>query len=69
MGNGTGISWDLCPGTEISGLGTDFLGTLGTGTNTAGTVRGQKSLRQANPKLWDQPWFRTGEYITIFINF
>ena len=57
MGNGTGIPWDLCPGTRIPGLGTgigtDALGTLGTGTNIAGTVPGQKSLGQPNPKLWD----------------
>ena len=57
MGNGTGIPWDLCPGTRIPGLGTgigtDSLGTLGTGTNIAGTVPGQKSLGQPNPKLWD----------------
>ena len=57
MGNGTGIPWDLCPGTRIPGLGTgigtDSSGTLGTGTNIAGTVPGQKSLGQPNPKLWD----------------
>ena len=56
MGNVTGISWDLCPGTEIPGLGnairTDSLGTLATRTNIAWTVPGQKSLRQPNPKLW-----------------
>ena len=57
MGNGTRIPWDLRPGTQIPGLGTgigtDSLGTLGTGTNIAGTVPGQKSLGQPNPKLWD----------------
>ena len=30
------------------------LGTLGTGTNIAGTVPGQKSLGQPNAKLWDK---------------
>ena len=58
MGNGTGIPWDFCPGTRIPGLGTgigtDSSGTLGTGTNIAGTVPGQKSLGQPNPKLWDK---------------
>ena len=58
MGNGTGIPWDLCPGTRIPGLGTgigtDSSGTLGIGTNIAGTVPGQKSLGQPNPKLWDK---------------
>ena len=46
MDNGTGIPWDLCPGTEIPGLGnairTDSLGTLATRTNIAWTVPGQK---------------------------
>ena len=58
MGNGTGIPWDLCPGTRIPGLGTgigtDSSGTLGTGTNIAGTVPGQKSLKQPTLKLWDK---------------
>ena len=36
-----------------TGIGTDSPGTLGTGTNIAGTVPGQKSLGQPNPKLWD----------------
>ena len=35
MGNGTWIPWDLCPETDIPGLGTeigtDSLWTLGTG--------------------------------------
>ena len=57
MGNGTGIPWDLCPGTRIPGLGTgigtDSSGTLGTGRNIAGTVPGQNFLRQPNSKLWD----------------
>ena len=57
MGNGTWIPWDLCPGTRIpgfgTGIGTNSLGTLGTGKNIAGTVPGQKSLGQPNPKLWD----------------
>ena len=55
MGNGTGIPWDLCPGTRIPGLGTgigtDSPGTLGTGTNIAGTVSGIKSCGQSNLKL------------------
>ena len=45
-------------GTEIprigTGIGTDFLGTLGTSKNIAGTVPEQKSLGQPNPKLWDK---------------
>ena len=36
-----------------TGIGTGSLGTLGTGTNIAGTVPGQTSLGQPNPKLWD----------------
>ena len=48
MGNETGIP----------GLGTEMriesLMTLGIGTNIAGTVPGQKSLGQPNPKLWDK---------------
>ena len=46
MGNGTEIPWDLCSGQEsrdLGEIGTDFLGTLGNGTNIAGTVPGQKS--------------------------
>ena len=35
-------------------IGTNSLGTLRTGTNIAGTVPGQKSLGQPNPKLWDK---------------
>ena len=54
MGNGTGIQWDLWPGTHIpgprSGIGTVSLEALGTGTNIAGTVPGQKSLGHPNPK-------------------
>ena len=55
MGDGTRIPCVLCPGTQIPGLGTgietDFLGLLGTGTNIAGTVPGQKFLGQPNPKF------------------
>ena len=58
MDNGTGIPCDLCPLTEIPGLGTGIgtasLGALGTGTNIAETVPGQKSMGQPNPKLKSQ---------------
>ena len=44
--------------TQIPGfgtwIGTDSLGTLGTGTNIAGTVAEQKSLGQPNPKVSDK---------------
>ena len=46
MGKGTGIPWDFFFGTQIPGLGTgigtDSLWTLWTGTNIAGTVPRQK---------------------------
>ena len=45
MGNETGI-----PGLGI-GMGIESLMTLGIGTNIAGTVSGQKSLGQPNPKF------------------
>ena len=52
MGNGTGIPWDFCPGTQIPGIwtaiGTHSLGTLWTRTNITGKVPGQKSLGQPN---------------------
>ena len=40
--------------TEIPGLRTDSLGTLGTVTNIAETVSGQTSLGQPNLKLWEK---------------
>ena len=47
-------------GTEIPGLGTgigtDSLGTLGTGKNIAGTVLEQKTLRQRNSKQSQESW-------------
>ena len=56
MSDGTRILWDLCPGTQIQGLGTwigtDSFGTLETRTNIAGTAK--ISLRQPNPKVWDK---------------
>ena len=50
MGNGTGI-----PGLGTEN-GTYSLETLGTRTNIAETVPGQKSLGQPNPKIVTFSW-------------
>ena len=47
MGNGTGMSWDLCPGIQIQGLGS------GIGTDSLGRL-GQISLGYSRDKnLWE----------------